>query len=213
MCNSLNALIHPPFQPHGWAGPPNPDLTWSACWHSHIVNATHSIRFNLSLPNTACYIPNMTHIRQPMSARCFDWSEGKVGRHKWWELWNSGKVDYVHLHLALTYRFWPDCVAATSSSTFKMDRSNYMRFKQSSSTLWPQVRRVSTFSVCCAHKGESGAREPVQVFTWNNHHFEPWPLDLQSSEFTNSQKLPGFVRKRKKKKTCQISARGWQCLL
>ena len=137
MCNGLNALIHQPFQPHGWAGPPNPDLTWSACWHSHIVNSAHSIRFNLSLPNTACYIPNMTHIRQPMSGCRLDWSEGKVGCRKWWELWNSGKVDYVHLPLALTYRFWPDCVAATSSSTFKMDRSNYMRFKQSSSTLWP----------------------------------------------------------------------------
>ena len=54
------ALIHEPFQPHGWVGPSKPDLRWILRQHSRMVKMaqTQSINFIPAVPNTACYIPN-----------------------------------------------------------------------------------------------------------------------------------------------------------
>ena len=64
----VKVLIHEPFRPYGWGGPFVPDLKRNVCQYSHTVQTTQNIGFNLSVPNTAYYIPKRgNRIRQPVS--------------------------------------------------------------------------------------------------------------------------------------------------
>ena len=54
----LKALIHVLFQPYGLGEPSEPDLKRIAQQHCSKAEQAQSSGYNLSVPNTACYIPN-----------------------------------------------------------------------------------------------------------------------------------------------------------
>ena len=53
----LLLLIQELFRSYDW-GPPAPNLERIVCKYGRTAKTTQNIYFNLSVPNTACYIPN-----------------------------------------------------------------------------------------------------------------------------------------------------------
>lgn len=66
--------IREPFRTYGW-GLSESDLKRIVCQHSRVVETAQSVGFNLSVPNTAYYIPNGRPA--PASQWAPDWTERK----------------------------------------------------------------------------------------------------------------------------------------
>ena len=116
----VKALTHKLFHPYCSGGLSGSDLKWIMCQYRYIVEMAQSISFNLSVPNTACCIPNgwIVSSIQWASAGCTE-----VKAEVKWRLevtrdgsFRSGKVEYIDLPFALTHHFQLFCVEA---STFK----------------------------------------------------------------------------------------------
>ena len=133
----VKVLIRELFRSYGWAG--LSVLISNGPCDSMVETAQH-ISFSLSIPNTDCYIPN------GRTASASQWkASGHKGCGSCRTAWlNTSTFPFSMTVCNITCQFRLYRVAA---STFKTDRSDWMTFEQSSSTIRPKLLVYQRLSV------------------------------------------------------------------